>query len=72
MMVSCVRPYMVETVERVNYIHAQIIRAKCNRCKESVSIENTNHVETYMAKMDASMIKVMWHHHIIYMRLIKK
>ena len=45
--------------EKVDCLQAQIIRAKSSKCKESVSLKNTNHKETYVVYMDTNMIKVI-------------
>ena len=45
--------------EGVDCFQAHTIRAKCNKCKESLLLESTNHVEIYVVHIDANKIKVM-------------
>ena len=50
MMISYVRSYMGTSFEGVASLQVQIIRAKRNKCKELLSLENINHVETYVIR----------------------
>ena len=50
MMISYVRSYMGTSFEGVASLQVQIIRAKRNKCKELLSLENINHVETYVVR----------------------
>ena len=59
MMVSCLRSCMCITFEGVDCILVQIIQAKCKKCKKAMSLENTNHVETYLVNIDANNTKVL-------------
>ena len=59
MMLSCVRSCMGTAFEGVDCLQAHTIRAKCNKCKESLLLESTNHVEMYVVHIDANKIKVM-------------
>ena len=59
MIVSYVRSCIGTIFEGDGSFKAQIIRAVSNRCKESVSLENTSHVETYVIHIDGNKIKVM-------------
>ena len=54
MMMSYVRSRMSTEFEGVDCLQVKIISVKCNRCKESMSLENTNHVETYAVHIDAN------------------
>ena len=58
-MVSYIGSCAGTAFEGVDWLKAQIIRVKCNKCKESVSLEKTNHVERYVIHTDANKIKVM-------------
>ena len=58
-MVSCISPWIGTTFEPVDCLQANIIRAKCNKCKDSVSLQNTNHVQTYVVHEDSNKIKVL-------------
>lgn len=59
MIVSCKRSCMGAAFEGGDCVLVQIIREKCNRSKEYVSLENTNHVEAYVVHKDANKIRVM-------------
>ena len=58
-MLLCIRSHISTSFEGTDCLQAQIIRTKCNKCKESVSLENTNNVETYVVHADANKIKVI-------------
>ena len=58
-MVSCVRSSISTVFKGVDCFQPEVIRAKCNKCKQSASIGNTNHGETYVVHIDAKQIKVM-------------
>ena len=58
-MVSCVTCYMHTIFEGLDCIQARITRAKRNKCKELVSLQNINHRETYIADIDAKKMDVM-------------
>ena len=45
--------------ETVDCFETQIIRAKYNKRKESVSLENTNHVERYLVYIATNKITVI-------------
>ena len=57
MKVPCAMSCMGTKFEGVYYLQPQKISANCNKCKESVSQENTNYVETL--HINANKIKVM-------------
>ena len=61
MMVSCERSCMSTAFERADCFQAQIVRAKCIKCKESVFLGNTNLVETYLVHIDANKARVLCH-----------
>ena len=44
--------------ERVHYLQVEIIRAKCNKWKEFVSLQSTNLAETYVVHIDVSKLRV--------------
>lgn len=48
MMVSCVSSCMGTSFKGVDCLPAYKIRTKCNECKESGSLENTNHVKAFV------------------------
>ena len=58
MTASCVRS-CIATFERYDCLQSKIIMAKFNKYRESVSLENTNHLETYVVQADANNIKVI-------------
>lgn len=57
---SSVRSYTGTESEGPHCPEAQVIRAKCNKWKKSVSLENTNYVETIVVHINANKIKVMY------------
>lgn len=59
MIVPCVRSCIGTIFEGAGSFKAQIIRTASNKCKESVSLENTSHVETYVIHIDGNKIKIM-------------
>ena len=59
MMVSCVKSCKGTIFKGVDCLHAHIMRAKCNKWKESLTLDNANHVETYVVHIEANIIKVM-------------
>ena len=58
-MVSCERSYMSTEFEGADCLQMKIIKAKCNKCKEYMSLENTNHVEIYVVHTGANKTKLM-------------
>ena len=58
MMVSCVRSCMGTVFEGVDCLQTQIISAKCNKCKISASLGNSNHVEIYVVHIKSNKIKI--------------
>lgn len=59
MMVLCISPFLVRPFEGVDCLPQQIITAKCEKCNESLSLENTNNLEIFVVHIDANKIKVM-------------
>ena len=58
-MVSCARSCMGRLFGGVDCLQAQIIRVKCNKRKESMSLENTKLVETYTHRHKQDTIYVL-------------
>ena len=59
MIVSCVSTGMDTVSEKEDCLQSKIVRAKCNKYKESVSLKNTNHVQTYVVHIGPNNIKVI-------------
>lgn len=58
MMVSCVRSCVGTASEEFDCLQVKKIREECNKCRESMSLKNTDHVKTYVVHIDANMIQL--------------
>ena len=59
MTASCLRSY-IGIFERYDCLKSKIIKKNCNKYKESVSLENTSHLEAYVVQTDSNNIMVIY------------